>query len=117
VFDLLCMPIKVQLSLCLTNWALRHEGVWGSECMDPYFLYLGISWRWVVGFTPQPLYPRGKYPRYPLDRRLGGPQSRSERRGENSWLYRGSNSDPSVVQPVTSRYPGSPITYAYNLHI
>jgi hypothetical protein len=25
---------------------------------------------------PLPLYPRGKSPRYPLDRRLGGPQSR-----------------------------------------
>jgi hypothetical protein len=27
------------------------------------------------------LYPRGKDPRYPLDRRLGGPQSRSGHRG------------------------------------
>jgi hypothetical protein len=26
---------------------------------------------------PQPLYPQGKSPWYPLDRRLGGPQSRS----------------------------------------
>jgi hypothetical protein len=31
----------------------------------------------VVSFTPRPLYPQGKSPRYPLDRRLGGPQSRS----------------------------------------
>jgi hypothetical protein len=29
----------------------------------------------VVSFTPLPLYPRGKSPRYPLDRRLGGPQN------------------------------------------
>jgi hypothetical protein len=36
----------------------------------------------VVSFTFWPLYPRGKRPRYPLDRRLGGPQNRSERRGE-----------------------------------
>jgi hypothetical protein len=28
-------------------------------------------------------------------------------RRKNSWLYRDSNSDPSVVQPVASRYPGS----------
>jgi hypothetical protein len=48
--------------------------------------------------------PGGKSPRYPLDRRLGGPQSRSGRRGENSCPYRDSNSDPSVVQPVASRY-------------
>jgi len=32
--------------------------------------------------TLRPLYPRGKSPRYPLDKRPGGPQSRSERSGE-----------------------------------
>jgi hypothetical protein len=48
--------------------------------------------------------PPGKKPRYPLDRRLGGPQSRSERREEISWPYWGSNSDPSVVQSVASPY-------------
>jgi len=31
----------------------------------------------VFRFTPQPLYPQGKSPWYPLDRRLGGPQSHS----------------------------------------
>jgi len=30
----------------------------------------------VVSFTPRPLYPQGKGPWYPLDRRLGGPQHR-----------------------------------------
>jgi hypothetical protein len=29
----------------------------------------------VVSFTPMPLYLRGKSPRYPLDRGLGGSQS------------------------------------------
>jgi hypothetical protein len=28
---------KVKLSLCLTNEALRYEGVWGSECIDPHW--------------------------------------------------------------------------------
>jgi hypothetical protein len=32
----------VKLSLCLTNDALRHEGVWGSRCTDSHFLDLGI---------------------------------------------------------------------------
>jgi hypothetical protein len=32
-------------SLCLTNQALRHEDVWGSECIDPRILNLGTSWR------------------------------------------------------------------------
>jgi hypothetical protein len=36
----------------------------------------------VVSFMPPPLYPQGKGPRYPLDRGLGGPQSRSGRCGE-----------------------------------
>jgi hypothetical protein len=45
------------------------------------FLDLSTRWRWVVGFTPRPFNPRGKSPQYPLDRRLGGPQSRSGRCG------------------------------------
>jgi len=35
----------------------------------------------VVSFTPRPLYSQGKIPSYPLDRRLGGPQSRCGRGG------------------------------------
>lgn len=31
---------------------------------------LGTGWRWVVSFTPLPLYARGRGLRYPLDRRL-----------------------------------------------
>jgi hypothetical protein len=50
--------------------------------------------------------PPGKSPRYPLNTRLGAPQSRSGRRGDDK-IY-----DPSwtrsptlfVVQPVASRY-------------
>jgi hypothetical protein len=38
-------------------------------------LGFGIRWRWVVSFTPLPLYPRVKNPRYPLLRRLGGPRA------------------------------------------
>jgi hypothetical protein len=30
--------------------------------MDPRFLDLGTSWRWVVSFTSQPLYPGGRAP-------------------------------------------------------
>jgi hypothetical protein len=66
--------------------ALRHEGVWGSGCIDPHFLELGISWSWLVSFTPLPLYPQGKSPRYPLNRSLDGPQSRSGRCGEEKIL-------------------------------
>jgi hypothetical protein len=46
------------------------------------FLDLGTRWRSVVSFTPRLLYHRAKRPHYPLDRRLGGPQSQSGRHGE-----------------------------------
>jgi hypothetical protein len=77
----------------------------GSGCIDPNFLDLGTSW-WVVNFKPRPLYYRGKGPRHTSDRRLGGPQSRSGRIGEQKIFdpTRDSNSNPSVVQPVASHY-------------
>jgi hypothetical protein len=40
-------------------------------------LEFGIRWRWVVTFTPRRLYSWENGPRYPFDRRLGGPQSRA----------------------------------------
>jgi hypothetical protein len=88
---------KVTLSLSLANWALRHEGVWGSGSIDPRFLDLGISWIWVVSFTPLLLYPRGKSSRYPLDRRLGVPQSQYGRYGESKIL------DPTGTRTLTPR--------------
>jgi hypothetical protein len=51
----------------------QNPNIWRNECIDPHILGLGTSW-WVVSFTPRPLYPR-----YPLYRRLGGPQSQSRR--------------------------------------
>jgi hypothetical protein len=46
------------------------------------FFDLGTRWRWLVSFKPRPLWSQGKSLRYPLDRRLGGPQSRSGQRVE-----------------------------------
>jgi hypothetical protein len=43
--------------------------------MAPLILHLGSRWSWVVNFTPWPLYPQGKSPWCPMDRRLGGPQT------------------------------------------
>jgi hypothetical protein len=45
--------------LSTTPW--RHMGG-GGGCIDAHFLHLGTSWRWVVSFTPQPLYPRERAP-------------------------------------------------------
>jgi hypothetical protein len=75
----------------------------GSGDIAPRIIDLGTRWRWMVSFTLLPLYPQGKSPCYPLDRRLGGPQSRSERGGEK-------NSqplpvlEPPIIQPAAQRY-------------
>jgi hypothetical protein len=57
------------------------KAYWGSGGIAPLIIDLGTRWRWVVSFTPRPLYPQGENPWYPLDRRLGGPQSRSGHSG------------------------------------
>jgi hypothetical protein len=57
----------------------RHDDVLGIGGIAPNILNLGIRWRWEVSFTPRPLYSEGKIPQYPLDRRLGEPQSKSRR--------------------------------------
>jgi hypothetical protein len=49
-------------------------------------LDLGTRWRRVVSFKPLLFYPQGKSPQYPLDGRLGGPQSLPGRYGEEKNL-------------------------------
>jgi hypothetical protein len=53
--------IKVKLSLCF-NWAPLHEGVLGSGVIAQRIPDLRARWRWVVSFTPRPLYPRERAP-------------------------------------------------------
>jgi hypothetical protein len=50
--------------------------------------------------------PQGKSPCYPMDRRLGGPQSRSGRGGEE----KNSQPPPRIVQPVAK----SPYRLSYH---
>jgi hypothetical protein len=57
-----------------------------------------------VSFTPQPFYPQGKSHWYPLDRRLGGPESRSGRGGEEINSHPLSGLEPPIIQPVSERY-------------
>jgi hypothetical protein len=59
------------VSLCLTKHHTR-KAYWGSVGIALRILVLGTKLKWVVSFTPQPLYPQGKSPLYPLVRRLGG---------------------------------------------
>jgi hypothetical protein len=97
------------LSLWLTTFSTRPWRRMGEWMHRSTFLDLGISWRWVVRFTQRPLYPQGKSPRYRLDRRLGGPQSRSGRCGEEKILDPAGTRTPTpwVIQPVASRYTES----------
>jgi hypothetical protein len=67
-------------------------------------LDLGTRWRLVVSITPRSLYARGNRSRYPLDRRLGGPQSRSGRCGEET------NLAMAGLEPL----PSSPSLYRLN---
>jgi len=76
--------VCVKLSLCF-NWAPR----------------LGTRWRWVVSFTPRPLYPQGQSPWHRLDRRLGCPKSQSGRGGEkNTHPLPGLEVKPCSAMPV-----------------
>jgi hypothetical protein len=68
---------------------------------------LGTSWRWVVSFTPLPLYPRGKSHRYTLDTRLDVPQDRSRRRGEEKILDSTGTRIPTLRSLYRLRYPVS----------
>jgi hypothetical protein len=56
---------------------LKHHimKLYGDGGKAPRILNLGNSWKWVVSLTLRPLYPWGKKTWYPLDGRLGGPQS------------------------------------------
>jgi hypothetical protein len=61
---------------------------------------MGVSGR---RHAPAAFWPWGMDPRWPLDRRLGGPQSWPEHRLEES-LCRGSKPDRPVVQFVVRHY-------------
>jgi hypothetical protein len=68
------------------NQAPRYEDVWRSGGIAELFLTRtldGVEWS---APRPLPFYLRGNSPRYPLDRRLGGPQSRFGRCGEEQNL-------------------------------
>jgi hypothetical protein len=53
---------------------------------------------------PRLLQPQGKSPWYPLDRRLGGPQSQSVCCGEEKNSQPTPGLEPQIIQPVAQRY-------------
>jgi hypothetical protein len=86
-----CVPSKYSVVPVLNYLNTTAWGHMGSRCIDLHFLDLGTSWRWVVSFTPRPLYSRCL-----LDNRLGGPQSQSGRRGEERILDPNGTRTPTV---------------------
>jgi hypothetical protein len=59
---------------------------------------------WVVSFTPWPLYHEEKNPWHALDRRLGGPQSRSGRGGEEKFTAPAGNRTPDHPARIPGLY-------------
>jgi hypothetical protein len=87
----------------MNRYSMKTYG--GVDKIDRFF-ELRASWRSVVIFTPWPLYPRRKSPRYPLERRLGGSQNRSVRHGDSPGLElrplsRPAHTDCAVPAPTS----------------
>jgi hypothetical protein len=79
-------------------------------------LDLGIRWRRVVSFTPRSLYSQRKIPKYPLDRRLCGPQTGLDAVEKRKISYLCRESDPG--RPVLNlHYPGSSVCRDWSQNI
>lgn len=80
--------------------------------MDPFILNFGVRMRWMVSLTPWPPCPLGKSPRYPLNRKLGGPENRSGCFREKSVTPAGNRTiflghQLLASSPYCLHYPGS----------
>jgi hypothetical protein len=76
----------------------------GSGGIDLRILDLGNRWKWVVSFRLRPFYPQGKSPWYPLDKRIGGPQSQSGRGSEEKNSQPLPGLEPPIILLVAQRY-------------
>jgi len=90
--------------------ALSHEDVWGSRGVVPRILNLGYRWMWVVSFTFLLIYRQGKILRNTLVRKLGGPQIRCGRCGEEKGIS--SLPLPGIKLRSFSPYPSHYIDWA-----
>jgi hypothetical protein len=89
--------VKILVLFLTNHHAMKAFG--GVEVQLHSFFDLGIRWRWLVSFTHRPLYPQVKNPWYPLNKRLGGPQSRSGWGGEE----KNSQPPPRIEEQTTIR--------------
>jgi hypothetical protein len=105
--DCLCISIKAVPLHAM-------EALWGGGYSSFSFTTSALDGdEWSVS-RPGHALPQGERPRYPLYRRLGGPQIRldTEARGKILCPCRGSNPDCPVVQPVVRHYT-APNCYTY----
>jgi len=96
------LKVKLKLFLCF-NWAPRHEGEVGSGGIAPRILTSALDGGEWSASLPSRFYPQGKSPWYPLDRRLGGLQSRSGRCSEQKTIQVLPGLEPLIIQPVVQR--------------
>ena len=79
-----------------------------------FYSFFDLDPRWGGWSTPRPRrFTRGNETRYPLYRRMGGPQGRS---GRVRKIPPPPRSDPRPVQPVASRYTDWSIPVHTSLH-
>jgi hypothetical protein len=71
-------------------------GAWRYKSI---ILDLGTRWKWVVSFSPRPLYSGGKNRRYLLDRRLDVPENWSACYGEEKNLLPLQGIEPRPSSP------------------
>jgi hypothetical protein len=96
--------VKVRLSLRFFFRTPRHEDILGEwRYSSTHSLTSALDGGEWSASRPRPLYPQGKSPWYPLDRRLGGPHSRSECGGEEKNSQHLVGFEPPIIQPVAQR--------------
>jgi hypothetical protein len=106
-------PIRSYVLKTKIDPATRHGGAWGERrCSSYSFLTSALDEGEWSASRPCRALPPGKGPRYPLYRRLGGPQSRSGRRGGDR---------TPVVQSVVRHYtdwgtPAAMFCIQFNKH-
>jgi hypothetical protein len=89
-----------------SSWLqIQRFGIRFPALPDPRFLDLGTSCGLVVSYTPlslcPPPPPTGYDPLYPLKRRLGGHQNRSERYGEMKILDLNGTRTPTPLSSIS----------------
>jgi hypothetical protein len=98
------------------EFSTMHRIFIGEWRYNSIFLDIGIKWRTAVSLAPQPLYPRENSPRYPLNRRLSVPHSRSGLFGKKSCYCQDSSPGRPARCPSLNRlcYPH---THTYRLYL